>query len=220
MNIAENILKYHLRNVYFFCGTACGGKTTISKALAEKHGFLWVDGDVGSEEYKLIADTEHQPAMMKMPGFKRDMDWEEYFDRPFREYHKLLEASGKEQRPMTLLELIKLADTQKVVVDTHMPIKLMKSLTDYNRVVFLVTDTDRIVRDYLNRPGHQEIYDLIMTLQEPERKLENLYQMLRYGNELFLDELYESDVLYISRDDNSTVADTLAQVERHFGLKS
>ena len=32
MNIPNNILKHYLRNVSFFCGTACGGKTTISKA--------------------------------------------------------------------------------------------------------------------------------------------------------------------------------------------
>ena len=29
MNIANNILRRNLQNVYFFIGTACGGKTTM-----------------------------------------------------------------------------------------------------------------------------------------------------------------------------------------------
>lgn len=39
MKIENNIIKHHLKNVYFIGGTACGGKTTISKVLAEKYGF-------------------------------------------------------------------------------------------------------------------------------------------------------------------------------------
>jgi tRNA A37 threonylcarbamoyladenosine biosynthesis protein TsaE len=39
MNIANNILKHSLQNVYFLTGTMLAGKTTMSKALAEKHGF-------------------------------------------------------------------------------------------------------------------------------------------------------------------------------------
>ena len=36
MKIANNIIKDHLKNVYFLCGGAYGGKTTMAKLLEEK----------------------------------------------------------------------------------------------------------------------------------------------------------------------------------------
>ena len=41
MKIANNIIKAHLKNVYFLCGGAYGGKTTMAKLLEEKHGFFY-----------------------------------------------------------------------------------------------------------------------------------------------------------------------------------
>ena len=38
MIIQDNALKAYLKNVYFITGTPCGGKTTISRALAQRHG--------------------------------------------------------------------------------------------------------------------------------------------------------------------------------------
>ena len=40
MKIANNIIKEHLKNVYFLCGGAYGGKTTMAKLLEEKYGFI------------------------------------------------------------------------------------------------------------------------------------------------------------------------------------
>lgn len=37
--------KEQFQNVYFVAGTATGGKTTVSKALAEKYGWLRYDAD-------------------------------------------------------------------------------------------------------------------------------------------------------------------------------
>ena len=51
MNIQDNILKQYLKNVYFVCGTACGGKSTLSRALAEKHSFLLYDADARFDEH-------------------------------------------------------------------------------------------------------------------------------------------------------------------------
>ena len=38
MIFQDNVIKKYLKNVYFITGTPCGGKTTISRALAEKYG--------------------------------------------------------------------------------------------------------------------------------------------------------------------------------------
>ena len=40
MKIANNRIKEHLKNVYFLCGGAYGGKTTMAKEIL---GFVYVD---------------------------------------------------------------------------------------------------------------------------------------------------------------------------------
>ena len=52
MNIQDNILKHYLKNVYFVCGTACGGKSTLSRALAEKHGHFVLANNKEAEQYR------------------------------------------------------------------------------------------------------------------------------------------------------------------------
>jgi len=214
MNVPSNFLKHYLSNVYFFCGTACGGKTTISRAFAEKHGLLWLAEDALNGRMAELAEPDDQPAWCSRPG-----DWETYFNRPYREYHQWLHDCGSEMLPMETLELIRLCANEQVAVDMYnMPPRLAMELTEPNRIVFLVTTPERVVRDYYDRPGHRGIYECIMRLKDPEASLENCNKMLAYGTRLFLDELYESGLYYIMRDDESTVANTLALVERHFGL--
>jgi hypothetical protein len=58
MDIPVNVLKNYLCDVYFFCGTTCGGKTTISRAFAEKHGFQWLSEDVMNDKYVLDSKIE------------------------------------------------------------------------------------------------------------------------------------------------------------------
>ena len=212
MNIANNLLKHYLRNVYFFCGTACGGKTTISKAFADRHGLVWLDEDTLNKQMADIAEPGHQPAWCSRPT-----DWEAYFNRPYKEYHQWLSDCGDEMLPMELLELTRLSADRQVAVDMYnMPPKIALDLTEPNRIVFLVTTPERVVRDYYDRPGHREIYDCIMSLRDPVASLENCNKMLMYGNQLYLDELYESGLFFIMRDDSSTVEKTLMHVERHF----
>ena len=42
MKLQDNVLKAYLKNVLFISGTPCGGKTTVSRRLAEKYGLLFV----------------------------------------------------------------------------------------------------------------------------------------------------------------------------------
>lgn len=215
MNIADNILKHYLRNVYFFCGTACGGKTTVSKAFAEKHGLIWLDEDTLNRKMADIAEPAHQPAWCSRPT-----DMEEYFGRPYKEYHRWLSDCADEMLPMELLELVRLSADRRVAIDMYnMPPRMALRLTEPNRIVFLVTTPERVVRDYYDRPGHREIYDCIMSLRDPEAALANCNKTLAYGNQLFLDELYQSGLFYIMRDETSTVENTLMLVERHFGIQ-
>jgi len=215
MNIPNNMLKHYLRDVYFFCGTACGGKTTMSRIFAEKHDLLWLDEDTLNTNMSQLAEPEYQPAWCSRPA-----DWEEYFNRPYKEFHQWLSDCADEMLPMELLELIRLSAGRQVAVDMYnMHPKAALELTKPDHIVFLVTTPERVVRDYYDRPGHREIYDCIMGLRDPDASLDNCNKMLAYGNQLFLDELYESGLFYIMRDDAGTIEATLAMVEQHFSFR-
>ena len=45
MKLQDNVLKAYLKNVLFISGTPCGGKTTVSRRLAEKYGLPVYDFD-------------------------------------------------------------------------------------------------------------------------------------------------------------------------------
>lgn len=213
MNISDNILKHNLKNVYFLAGTACGGKTTLSKIIAEKYGFYLYDEGIFYNEHKKIASEIHQPRMTeKFP------DWEFYFNRPPVEYSEWLSGSSAEELEMILIDLIKLSENQKVIVEFHEKPETVKLFTDYNRIAFLVAEPELVIKDYYDRDGHREIYDCIMGLSNSAKTLENVNNMLIYGTNEMLERVYNSGLFYIKRDGNSTVENTLASLEKHFGL--
>lgn len=65
MKIKDKIIKEYLKNVYFVTGTPCGGKTTISRVLAEKHCFTVYDVDEKFANHKSLSNSIDQPAMNK-----------------------------------------------------------------------------------------------------------------------------------------------------------
>ena len=55
MKIANNIIKEHLKNVYFLCGGAYGGKTTMAE-LREEAEFTVADLLSMPKDKKIIVD--------------------------------------------------------------------------------------------------------------------------------------------------------------------
>lgn len=213
MNISDNVMKYHLRNVYFIGGTACGGKTTMAKRLAEKHGFaLYTDG-MNYAEHNKIVSPEFQPAMSM-----RFSDWNTYFNRPYVEYAQWLKDTIYEDFEMTLIDLISKSSDKKVIADVHIPLEKANRLAKHQQIIFLVAEPDLVVNDYFNRPDHKEILDCIMGLPNPCQAKQNFEKTLAYGTEKYLQELYKTNWYYIIRDENSTVENTLHLIEKHFGL--
>ena len=213
MNIPINILRHYLRDVYFLCGTACGGKTTISKALAERHSLLWLGEDELNAEMLRVAAPAHQPAWCSRPA-----DWEAYFNRPYREFAQWLDDCIAEQVPLMVLELIKRCAERPVAVDLPFAVRTAMELAAPDHLVFLVTAPEIMARNYFNRPGHSEILDEIMRLRDPQKALANTHRTLEYMTQKTLDEVRQSGAPWVMRNERSTVEGTLAQVEQIFQL--
>lgn len=211
----KNYNKKQFKNVYFITGTATGGKTTISKALAEKYGFLRYDVDEEFDRHKSLSNATTQPNMNK--SFKNA---DEFFLRKPSEYIKWLKENTKEQLPFILDDLIALSKNQKVVCDLHILPDEAKCLANFNQVVFLIRENnDNIIDDYCNRKSHEGFNKFINSATNPALAKENCNLVLRTINQERCDLIKKSGFLYIERNENSTVKQTLEIVEKHFGLK-
>lgn len=213
MNIADNVIKAHLKNVYFLAGTACGGKTTASRLLAARHGFALYDGDNMFDSHAAIADPEHQPSMTR-----RFADMTEFFGRPPEEYARWLTDNAREQTDMALIDLMELGARGPVVADMHIDPGIARRIIAPERIVYMIAPPDVVVRDYYDRPDKKGLTDCLMALPDAERLRANCSATLMLVNGGIYRAARASGLCCIERDDERAPEQTLALVERHFGL--
>lgn len=213
MIFQDNVLKEYLKNVFFITGTACGGKTTISRALSQKYNFALYDVDEKFPIHKSMSDLMFQPAM-NLPTDNAD----EFFSRSYLDYANWIINNTREQLDYVILDLIRLSEKQKVICDLHLTVEEVEKLTEYNHVVFLIKNPLNLIDDYCNRKDHENFSKFINSASNPLIAKENCNKTLEYVNRAKYESVKRSNYFWIERDDNSNVEDTLYQVEKHFHL--
>jgi len=221
MNIAENILKHNLQNVYFLTGTALAGKTTMSNALCAKYGFVHFNDNYHEERFgvwRSIINEKHQPFSTRK---KETTDWEAFFGRPLEDYLAEREKPGEyeEYVEFMLMELIKLSQHQKVVADILIPAKLLTEIAGRSHTACLLAAPELLnCRNYGAREDHRDFLECPLSLKEPEKKIAVQDELFRITGEKIKAEAEEYGLFTLVRSDSSTVENTLAQLEKHFGL--
>jgi cytidylate kinase len=219
MNIAENILKHSLKNVYFLVGTPCGGKTTMARELSKKYGFIHFNDNWHEENFKIwqsIIDEKHQKCAAKR---QKVTDWEAYFSRSVEEFLSSKDDNvNNEYLEFAIIELVKLSQNKNVVADICAPIQLITEISEYNKIACLLAPAELVIRDYYERDDHREFFDCIMSLKEPEKKLETQNELFRIGVKETFDDVNKYNLFNIVRSNGSTVENTLKMLERHFNL--
>lgn len=213
MIFQDNVMKEYLKNVYFITGTPCGGKTTLSHALAQKYGFELFDIDERFEEHKKISDPLFQPAMNT--SFKSA---DEFFGRTVEEYKNWLLKNTREQLEFVLLDLIRLSGNKRVLCDCHLTVAQALAFSEPARVVFLIKDPSNLVDEYGNRPDHQGFFQYLNSATDIEKAKQTVNTTLYELNADRIEEIKRSPFFWIERTTDSTVEDTVASVEKHFGL--
>ena len=214
MIFQDNVMKEYLKNVYFIAGTPCGGKTTISRALAKKYGFEIFDIDERFDEHRKISDPLYQPAMNT--SFKSADD---FFGRTVEEYKNWLLKNTREQLEFVLLDLIRLSENKKVLCDCHLTVAQALAFSEPARVVFLIKDPSNLVDEYGNRPDHQGFFQYLNSSTDIEKAKQTVNTTLYELNADRIEEIKRSPFFWIERTTDSTVEDTVACVEKHFCLQ-
>jgi adenylate kinase family enzyme len=220
MNIANNILKNSLKNVYFFAGTACGGKTTMARELVKKHGFIHFNDNWNEDNFKVwqsIIEPKYQPNSTA----RKEVVWEEYFSRSVEEFlaDKNDNHGADEYVEFSIIELIKLSQNNKVIADIWIEdLQLLTEISDYNRIACLLAPGELIIRDYYDREDHKDFTDCIKSLKDPDKKFATQNELFRIGAEKRLEEVQKHKLFYLMRTEESTVENTLKQLEEHFRI--
>ena len=125
MRIAENVLKRSLQNVYFLAGTALAGKTTMSKMLSKKYGFVIFNDNWHEEDFSTWQSIVNEKYQEKSTKRQDITDWESYCGRAVEEFSADNEGytAGDEYVEFAIIELVKLSQNNKVIAGICLPLK-------------------------------------------------------------------------------------------------
>ena len=221
MKIANNILKHYLKNVYFITGTAYAGKSTTVKMLADRYGMVCCGENYHSRVSDLVATPEAQPDISFLNNLK---DWKEFVARSPEEYERWIYSTAKEAAEFEVAELIAIAQDKKVIVDTNIPVDVLKEISDYHHVAVMLSPQSMSVDRFFDRndPDKQFLLRVIESCEDSEAVMENYRRGLALINsKKHYDEYANSGFFTVVRENNGLdtreeVCDTIA---RHFRLK-
>ncbi len=220
MKIENNILKHYLKNVYFVTGTAYAGKSTTVKMLSERYDMLFCGENYHMPISNDVATIKTHPDLCYN---KMLTDWKNFVTRSPEEYERWIYSVGREAAEFEIAELISISKDKKVIVDTNIPLDILKEISDYNHVAVMLCPQSMSVDRFFDRsdPEKQFLLNVIDSCDNPDAVMENYRQGLaRINSKEHYDEYANSGFFTVVREDNGMntreeVCDTIA---RHFGL--
>ena len=222
MKIENNILKHYLKNVYFITGTAYAGKSTAVRMLAEQYGMVFCGENYHIAVSDVVATPDLQPDLCYRRGLT---DWKDFVTRSPEEYERWIYNSGREGAGFEIAELISLARDRKVIVDTCIPVDVLKEISDYDHVAVMLSPKSMSVERFFDRsdPDKQFLLGVIDGCEDSEAVMQNYRAGLaRINSQEHYDEYASSGFFTLVREDNGIdtrqeVCDKLAE---HFGLRN
>ena len=219
MQIADNVLRHYLRNVYFINGTPFAGKSTMCKMLAEKYGLYLCEDLYMLDRLMPIATQEEQPNLCY---FKTKKDWQEYLNRTPDEYAAWIRGNSWESAGFEVAELIRISANQKVIVDTDIPCELLMRITDYHHVAVMLASQSIAVDNFFDRDDHEKQFLLhqIRQAENPAKTMANFRACIGKTWLESYDSWLNSGFYTIIRKNvtEDTRQEVLAQLAEHFGL--
>ena len=221
MHIQNNVLRHYLRDVYFITGTAYAGKSTAVHMLAEQYGMIECGENYHMAVSEAVATPETHPDLCYN---KQLTDWREFVTRTPEEYERWIYAVGREAAEFEIAALIALCGQGRVIVDTNIPVDVLREISDYDHVAVMLSPQSMSVERFFDRddPDKQFLLRVIDSCDDPAAVMENYRAGLaRINSQAHYDEYANSGFFTLVRentdiDTRQAVCDALA---KHFGLR-
>lgn len=220
IGIESNIIRSFLKNVYFINGTAYAGKSTMVHMLAEKYGLVECGENWHDRYCENVITPELQPGL---GYFQTKKSWQEFVNRTPDEYEKWNDETTAECTEIEIAALISLSQKGKVIVDTNIPVNILKEISDYNHVAFMLSPQSMSVEKFFERPDPEKqfLLGIINQAENPEKTMANFKACIaRLNDKRYYDEYAESGFFTVVREDTDkdTRQETLDLLSRHFGF--
>ena len=225
MQIADNILRHHLRNCYFINGTAYAGKSTMCRMLAERYGMLHCGENYGLAEMRDVAEPDTQPNLCYT---KTMASWQDFVNRTPDEYERWIDGNAKELTEFEIAELLRLSGTlldgQKIIVDTNIPCDVLWRISDPEHVALLLSPQSMAVDRFFDRPDEdkQFLLSVIRSCPDPEKTLANFKACIARINSPARYEAFRNSGFFVierSDDGRDTREEMCRKLAAHFGLQ-
>lgn len=220
MKIENNILKHYLKNVYFITGTAYAGKSTTVKMLSDHYDMLFCGENYHCTVSDLVSTPEKQPDSCFI---KNLTDWKDFVTRSPEEYERWIYSTAKEAAEFEVAELISISREKKVIVDTNIPLDILKEISDYKHVAVMLSPQSMSVERFFDRddPEKMFILSVIENCDNSQAVMDNYKCGLALINsQKHYDEYAKSGFFTVVREDNGkdTREEVCNIIAKHFGL--
>ena len=178
----------------------------------------------GENYHMEISDKVADPALQPNLCYNRQLtDWSEFVKRSPEEYERWVTGVGEEVSGFEIAELIARGRDRKVIVDTCIPLAVLKKISDWDHVAVMLSPQSMSVERFFDRsdPEKQFLLRVIDHCEDPEAVLANFRACIarvnsperyrEYAESGFFTLVREDD----GRDPREEMCDKLA---RHFGL--
>lgn len=150
-------------------------------------------------------------------------DWKEFVQRSLEEYERWIYGCSKEIAGFEVAELIAISQDRNVIVDTNIPVDILKQISDYYHVAIMLSPQSMSVERFFDRndPEKQFILKQIESCENSEAVMENYKRGLaRINSREHYDDFANSGFYTVVR--NSSGKDTQKEVcdliAKHFML--
>lgn len=189
------------------------------KLLAEKY-----DGIACEENYHDSLITELDKDKFPCLTYTRDLsDWHDFIRRTPDEYESWFNGAAKECEILELQILNGFAkQNRKVFVDTNIGLETLGKIAPKRNVLIMLADPNISVNRFFERPDKEKqfLYRLLMEEKDPEKAMINFKNcLMRINSKERYNIFLNSGFRVILRDENRSTDETLAMVEKAFGLQ-
>ena len=151
--------------------------------------------------------------------------WQEWLNRTPEEYERWFDGNCREITDFEIAELIRLSAEKKVIVDTCIPIDILKKITEPHQVAVMLSPQAMSVDFFFEREDAEKQFLLsqIKLAEDPKKTMRNFRNCIaRLNSKERYDAMKNSGYFTLIREDTErdTRQEVLTQLALHFGLAS
>ena len=180
----------------------------------------WIEQCIYLNVSDVVANPENQPEISYLNNLT---DFRDFVTRSPEEYARWIFATSKEAAEFEIAELLSISKDKKVIVDTNIPIDILKEISDYNHVAVMISPLSMSVERFFDRNDPEKLFILntIESCENPTEVMENYKKGLALINSQENYDLYaKSGFFTVVREDTpkDTKEDVCEKIAKHFGL--